>query len=347
MIHILVDWADGSSFFLKKEFEKINIATIIYDIPNYNIKDRIKKWRLPILYIKYITLANKALKKSKSGDFIICWNFTTSIVLGYLCKLFNEERTILALNIIAHKKIGIGEFIRKLIFTPVMENPNFFITVNSNYYITEYSNRFRIASHKFFELNDPIQNDKIEPFEYRTSYVFVGGEAQRDWDTLFEAAELLPEIKFFCIARKKYYSTNSKPPANVEIQFDTPKNFFYQKINDSGLVVIPLKSELPAGLIILLKVAIMNKPIIATQTPSVNNYIVDAQNGFLVKKGDALSLADSIKRLFFNEKLQKKFTANLLNNIQYNFSQEIYTKRLSQIIEKIEINKKNENPPHN
>src|SRR5690554_2308974 len=144
MIHILVDWADGSSFFLKKEFEKINIATIIYDIPNYNIKDRTKKWRLPILYIKYITLANKALKKSKSGDFIICWNFTTSIALGYLCKLFNEERTILALNIIAHKKIGIGEFIRKMIFTPVMENPNFFITVNSNYYITEYSNRFRI-----------------------------------------------------------------------------------------------------------------------------------------------------------------------------------------------------------
>jgi len=339
MIHILVDWKDGNSFFLKKELYKINIKTNIYDIPNYNIKDRVIKWRLPILYLKYIFVANRIIKKSAENDLIICWNFTTSIAVGYLCKLYNKKRKILALNIIAHKKKGLAEKMRRFLFSPVMNMPGFFITVNSYQYVTDYSNRFNVKKTKFFELNDPIQDEKIEPYEFNNSYVFVGGEAKRDWETLFNSAKLLPEINFICIAREKYFNKKLVIPNNIKMYFDTPKNTFYKKMKESSLVVIPLSSELPAGLIILLKATFINKPIIATNTPSIRNYVTNEFSGYLVPMGDHFELAKAIKSLYYDFGKQKLFTKNSLNYISKEFSKEKYTKKLSNIIK--EINSQN------
>jgi hypothetical protein len=56
MIKILVDWKEDRNFFLPHEFSKLGITLQVFDIPNYNMKDRIKKHRIFFLYIKYIKL---------------------------------------------------------------------------------------------------------------------------------------------------------------------------------------------------------------------------------------------------------------------------------------------------
>jgi len=71
-IHIIVDWKKNKQFFLEKEFKKNSISLYVYDIPNYNIKDRIKKFRIILLYLKYVKVAYRTLKHSKKNEIIIC-----------------------------------------------------------------------------------------------------------------------------------------------------------------------------------------------------------------------------------------------------------------------------------
>lgn len=332
MINIIVDWKEGGNFFLYKELQKTGMPVKVFDIPNYNLNDRVKKYRLIFLYFKYIQLSFKTIMNSNVNDLIICWNFTTSIAVGWICKLLGKKRTILGLNIIAHKKNKLAEKFRKLIFSPIMKMDKYYLTVNSEQYIEDYASRFGISNKKFFILHDPIQSEIIQKYVFGKSYIFVGGEAQRDWDTLFKAAQFLPEIKFICIARKKYFNPDIFIPSNVELYFDLNENEFYNYMKNSSIVVIPLKSELPCGLIVLLKAAMMNKPIIATKTPSTSNYIDNGKSGLLVEMGNYEELIKAIKKLYNDENMQRIFTKNLINHIKNNYSQTIYASRLIDII---------------
>lgn len=335
-LYILVDWKNSERFFLEEELSSMGAECQVYDIPNYSMKDRTKRLRIFFLYFKYIQLAYRAIRYSKENDILICWNFTTSIAVGYLCKILNKRRIIIALNIIAHPRKGIIEKVRNLIFQSVMAMPSFHITVNSELYIEEYSSRFKVVKEKFHVLNDPIQSyGNILNYTSTKSFVFVGGEAQRDWETLFKASEYLPAISFVGIARKKNFNHTLHIPSNVRLFFDTDNKTFYDYMEHSSIVVIPLKSQLPSGLIVLLRAAMMQKPIIATNTPSIRNYINDEVNGLLIEQENPMDLAEKIQILYNDVDLQRKLSFNLLNYVLGNHSQKNYAKKLLEIILRI------------
>lgn len=338
-IHILVDWSKNGKFFLEKELDKLKIEYKIHHIPNYNIEDRVKKLRIVLLYWKYIKLALFALKETKKGDVLICWNFTTSIALGYLSRLFFMKRRIIALNIIAHRRNPVIDFLRKMIFYPSLKLNLFYITVNSEYYINGYAERFNIGMDKFFVLPDVIQrSDKIENVDSQNlGYVFVGGEAKRDWQTLFDACKKLHSINFVCIARRKYFDHSLQYPNNVKLLFDTDNETFYTYISNASIVVLPLSSQLPCGLIVLLKSALMKKSIIITSTPSTRNYIKNDFSGILIEQGNSNELVDGITKLYDNSELQDFYSNNLYNFLLDNFSEEMYAQRLIEIINKSSI----------
>lgn len=339
-LHILVDGIMNEKFFLEKEFSSMGIECKTYDIPNYSMQDRTKRLRIFILYFKYIQLAYRAIRSSEENDILICWNFTTSIAAGYLCKILNKRRIILGLNLIAVPRKRIIEKLRKWVFHPVMSMATFHITVNSELYIEEYSQRFEIDKGKFHVLNDPMRSTDINyAFTPIKSYVFAGGEGHRDWETLFQASEYCSEINFVCIARKKFFNFSLRIPSNVKLLFDTDHKTFYDYMDKSSLVVIPLESQLPSGLIILLRAATIQKPIIATNTPSIRNYIENEVSGLLFEQGNSQELAQKIKLLFHDIELQKKLTANLIKHCTKNFSQGNYAKNLVKIVYNILGNK--------
>lgn len=341
MIKILVDWKNKKNFFLQEELNKHGFKSVVFDIPDFEIRDRTIKHRIVILYFKYLKLAYRTLVNSNENDIVICWNFNTAIALGYLCRLFGKKRKIVALNIIAHKKNIIFETLRRWICSPIMKMKHCYITVNSKQYVEDYARRFRVSIKKFFVLHDPVQTQRKTPYQFRDSYVFCGGEAQRDWESLFTAAEQLPEMKFVCIARRKYFDPQLSPPANVELHFDTDYDTFFHYMRNASIVAIPLKSELASGLIILLEAALMSKPIIATRTPSTSNYIIDNDHGILIDRGNPDQLRDAIKELYPNRTLQKKLADNLLAFLMEHHSHARYTSRLIEIIQAINVKKTN------
>ena len=335
MYHLLVDWKRNNEFFLEKEFREQGLDLTIHDIPNYSPADRTAKLGFINLYYKYTKLGFKAIKASKKNDILICWNFTTSIACAYLCKLLAQQRTILALNIIAPPRKKVGEFIRRKVFSPVMNGSRYFITINSEFLITDYSIRLKVNKGKFFVLNDPLQEVEIKEFNDSGDYVFIGGEGQRDWGNLFEACSKISEIKFLCIARRKNFDHVKEIPANVRMLFDTDSDTFYNHLAKSKLVAIPLKSLAPAGLIVLLRAAMMNKPVIATDTPSIRNYIENDKSGILVTLGNSKELAEKIVMLFNNSDLQKFYASNLLRYVKQNFTHKNYTETLIKILNDI------------
>jgi glycosyltransferase involved in cell wall biosynthesis len=336
MYIILVDWIDNGDFFLHKELLKTKIEHKIIGIPDYNINDRVTKIGSIRLYFKYLKLAFKAVKQSTNKDVIVCWNFTTSIAVGIVCIISKRQRKIIGLNIIAPPLKGILEKLRNTIFGSIMRNQNFLITVNSKEYIKDYGKRFNIKDIKFQILNDPfLDSENLLKFSAKQSFIFCGGEAHRDFETLFLAAKRLPDIQFVCIARRKFFSSSIDKPDNVELFFDTTHSFFYEKMNQCSLVAITLNSTLPCGLIILLKAASLGKPVIATRTPSISNYIINGYTGFLVEKKDVSDLVEKIELIINDITLQSNIVNNMQNHLKVNHSEKRYTKNLIKIIDQI------------
>jgi len=155
-IRILVDWKYEGKIFIEDELAKRKIMYKIYDIKDYSMKDRINKYRIVLLYFKYLKQAYEVISSSLDSDLIICLNYTTSIAAGFFAKIKGRKCTVLGLNIIAPYRHWLIEKIRFLLYHNVMNWENFYITVNSKDYINDYSKRFKVNENKFFVLHDAV-----------------------------------------------------------------------------------------------------------------------------------------------------------------------------------------------
>ncbi len=334
-IFFLVDWKYDSAFFVENAFKSKGIEYEVIGISNKNdSKDYTSKLGALNLYFKYLILAYKALKKSKRGDLIICWNFTTSIAVGWVSKLLCVNRKVLALNIIAPAKNGlIGKF-RDTLFRKVLQTPSFYITVNSLELVDRYSNQFNLNKEKFYELSDVVDSSifiKAEKSD-QNNYVFCGGEARRDWVTLFKACTLTPEIKYVGVARRKYFDTSISIPKNIDLLFDIEKSKFDELLKGAYLVALPITEDVPAGLIVLLDSATNGIPIVASNTAAIRNYIKNNETGLLVDIGDYEKLALSITTLFQNKKFRNKLSNSLQTLVVDKFNPKEYNQNLIKII---------------
>jgi len=336
-IALLVDWKqqEKKKFWLAEELERHGFIVKLIDIPKYNMKDRIIKWRKIILWLKYFKQALAVcLSKYRYYDYIISWNAVTGAFLALLARLlFVVKPKIILLNLIAHEKAPFYKRLRRVIYRFCFKRADI-ITTNS-YKLNEYYwQEFRIAKEKIFVLTDPVESSSFEYVDitgYEQYDVFSGGEGARDWPTLFKAIELNPELSFIVIARKKYFNVK-KMPKNVDIYFDTEEDFFYQKMKASKIVVLPLKSFITAGLIVLGKAMLMGKAVIATRTPVTENYIVSGENGILVEMGNYHQLSDEIKRLIMDEAKIKILGKKARESILESHTEKKYCLRLIEIL---------------
>lgn len=299
---------------------------------NSSRKNITVSWRRIILYYKYINLSIRSIFKSNDQDIIISWNYVIGAFVAFFCKIFGIKRTILSLNMISHEKGLFNKLVRKIVYNTAFKYPNFYITVNSVDLISKYSTEFEIKESHFFVLPDPVMNYyETAPYSEGNGTVFCGGEAMRDWKTLFKAAILLPGIPFIAIARKKNFDTTLSIPSNVTLLFDKDFDFFYNQLKESSIVAMPLSTTAPAGLIVMIRAAMLSKPIIITSTSSTRNYITHNLNGILIEMGDEVSFAREISILLSDSKLREEMCRKMSEEIK-KFSLDNYVIKLKNII---------------
>jgi glycosyltransferase involved in cell wall biosynthesis len=163
--------------------------------------------------------------------------------------------------------------------------------------------------------------------------VFAGGYTNRDYDTLVEAARLLPQIPVV-IACARANKIAVPVPENVEIVLDLPAIDFHQRMARSRLVVVPLKNDVgSSGQMVALAAMKLRKPVLYTAFPAVSQYFVDGETGIGIRAGDVDGLVTAILRIYDEPALSESIGARAHNDVlarfsRRNFEQEIVTKVL-------------------
>jgi len=341
-IFLVVDWKQSKKvkFWLQSELEKYGYKSRLLDIPNYSMKNRIVRWRKIILWLQYFQLAFRAffLSLMKPPEWIIAWNAVNGVFICLIFKLFRRTYTkIGVLNLIVHDKSLLHVFLRKLIYIYSLKRSTF-ISVNHPIYATGFSKKFKVPSNKFKILHDVVKSDEFDYIGINNSNnydVFSGGEAKRDWETLFNAATLNPEISFCVVVRRMTFNIAKVPP-NVDLYFDLDSKEFYEKMKKSKIVVLPLKGSMTAGLLVLTRAMLMGKAVIATRTVITENYIVSSKNGLFVEEGNYQDLAQKIHNLICNREYLINLGLEARRSILKNHTEHNYSESLASILKSYE-----------
>ena len=169
-------------------------------------------------------------------------------------------------------------------------------------------------------------------------YVFSGGASSRDYATLVRAVSGSEIPVIICACRdpvtRKTSLEGIPVPSNVSVIPMLPHDQFFKLIRESKIVVIPLKDVPRAGgQSVLLESFAAGKPVIATGTAGMKDYIEDGKTGILVKPNSPKELKLAISSLLENENLRKYLGRNARKAFETTYNLREIGRRVSEIIE--------------
>jgi glycosyltransferase involved in cell wall biosynthesis len=101
-------------------------------------------------------------------------------------------------------------------------------------------------------------------------------------------------------------------------------------------VALPLNTEAPAGLIVIFSSGLMHKPIISTNSYTLREYVSTGENGFLIKMGDHVALAERIRELLGDVGKRQEFGEKLCSRVKEVGDPDVFVNKLINIVENIE-----------
>lgn len=136
-------------------------------------------------------------------------------------------------------------------------------------------------------------------------YVFAGGDSDRDYRSLLEAARALPSPVRIAALRREHFS-GLEIPKNVEI-FAASHQEFVSQMAGAAAVVVPMKGGLlhAGGQQTWLNAMTMGKPVVVAHG-AAHEYIEDHVTGSLVRPGDSAAMARALLELLRDRELARR-----------------------------------------
>jgi glycosyltransferase involved in cell wall biosynthesis len=174
-----------------------------------------------------------------------------------------------------------------------------------------YSEYFRIPEARIdvipWRIRDPRASAR--PIEETRDVICAVGSQGRDYVTLIEAMRLLPQIPLVLVAGVKNVQGLSLPP-NVELRQNIPLAEAECIIRQSRFVVVPLRDARTAcGHVTIVYSLFEERPVIATDSAALAEYVIPGRNGILVPPRDAPALARAIEELWNNSQEAQRLGA--------------------------------------
>jgi glycosyltransferase involved in cell wall biosynthesis len=194
--------------------------------------------------------------------------------------------------------------IRTQIFSIGLNRVDRFV-VFSRVEIEVYAHRFHVPKSRFSFVYWGIQRPATGSASIHPSNQFisaVGGNA-RDYDTLIEAARMLPEIPFVLVVRPSSLK-GLIIPANVTVHINLPLETTMSVILESRFMVLPLNSSaVPCGHVTIVAAMHLGKTMIVTASAGVEDYVKDGENALAVPVASVPDLVQAITRLWRDQPL--------------------------------------------
>lgn len=268
------------------------------------------------------------IKQSADGDTIICWYDFMAVLCWWLCKVQFKTRKIIALNILLKDKATAKNKLAKFLYKPVLKSKRVQATVTSRKY-GEYLNEMLGIQKKYTLLHDTYHGGYSIDYEGATTpnTVFCGGRNGRDWDFLIEIAQAMPEVTFNCVMPKgKFEQYKEDFDKNMVVKSDIPEKEFLEFMCQSQLMVMPLDTEAPAGLIAFYQAAANGKMSITSDTVTTQEYFANGRGALCGK-----SVEDWKKKILYYLQHTNEADAcaeRFKNFLESECSEEKYAKKL-------------------
>jgi hypothetical protein len=135
-------------------------------------------------------------------------------------------------------------------------------------------------------------------------YVFSGGGAGRDFRSLVEAVRgTAIRLRLVVFAPHEVGAT----PENVSVEGPLPQRQFLARMAGAACVAVPLRSaESPHGQTTLVQALALAKPVVATRSVGIVDYVEDGVEGFLVEQGDVQGYRHALERLLADSALRTR-----------------------------------------
>ena len=161
----------------------------------------------------------------------------------------------------------------------------------------------------------------------------VGGNA-RDYETLLGAACLLRGVRMVWVVRPENIAGLDLPP-HVQVLSNIPYPRAMNVVANSRLTVVPLRdSQVPCGHVTLVSGMLLKRPIVATASAGISDYVIDGWNGLLCKPRDPQDMAEKISTLWESPEMARTLGENGFRFASEHCSEKTVRDDLSAILER-------------
>jgi glycosyltransferase involved in cell wall biosynthesis len=177
----------------------------------------------------------------------------------------------------------------------------------------------------------PFHTNIVRPgYRAESLYGFAAGRSGRDYDTFFEAVRGL-DYRFVVVAPQEDVAGRDVP-GNVELQCDIPRDEYLALLQRAAFVVVPLHPRVSStGQVVVLEAYACGKPVIATRTLGVVDYVRESETGLLCAARDSADMRQAIRTMIEMPAKRAAWGQAALEWVRQDFTFEAYTQRLFEL----------------
>lgn len=230
------------------------------------------------------------------------------LIFAFYCDLLHlkKKNRLIVTTFIYHPKQGLKGrlyrwFIRRAVCSEALDKIICFSSTEPAYYAQLLDAPPEKFAYVPFGIGDLGRySEAVPPPEQR--FVLSVGKSNRDYDFLVDALRDTPyQVR---ILSDTYHRADPGP--NIRIYPDVFGEDYYKMLAACYCVVVPLADvHISAGQFVFLQSMMFGKPILATRSDTVADYITDGENGFLISK-DKNALLQRLRQLYEEPQLYRR-----------------------------------------
>lgn len=158
-------------------------------------------------------------------------------------------------------------------------------------------------------------------------YIFCGGRTNRDFETVLRAVMALKCPAVFVAAQDVVFP--DPLPDYVRVYRDVSELYFYELLRKARVVVMALKRpDISSGQVVLCTAMTHAKPVVASATAGIEDYVTDGKDAILYKSGDAADLAAKLEPLLKEVAPREALGHAARITYENNFNSRVFAKHL-------------------